>query len=93
MRQQKLCGKPQGKPRRSTAWRVAPEPMYSLFAGHRRIVLLVQLVYRLMNKLQDNLYILWRGDLQIALPGNSFTVGSEDPPGTRLYEYIPATRH
>jgi hypothetical protein len=43
--------------------------------------------------LQNNLRILWRGDLQIAPRDNSFPIGSEDPPGTGLCEYISGTQH
>ena len=50
-------------------------------------------MYRLMNNLQNNLPILWLGDLQIAPRDNGFPVGSEDPPGTRLSEHIPGTQH
>ncbi len=44
-----------------------------------------------MNNLQNNLPILWWGDLQIAPRDNGFPVGSEDPPTTewtRIVNYL-----
>jgi len=35
-------------------------------------------MYRPINNLQNNLRVLWRGDLQIAPRDNSFPAGSED---------------